>query len=57
VDRRLLDLEKAATILEAHLNDSVGMKLMGKQQAFQFFSYLFNLRSGRRRPTALGSRC
>jgi len=43
VDRRLLDLEKAATILEAHLNDSVGMKLMGKQQAFQFFSYLFNL--------------
>ena len=30
-------------ILEAHLNDSIGLKLLGKEQAFQFFSYLFNL--------------
>src|ERR1700678_3396873 len=43
VDRQLLNLEKAARILESHLNDSVGLKLLNKEQAFQFFSYLFNL--------------
>jgi type IV secretion system protein VirB4 len=42
-DRQLFDLEKAATILESHLNDSIGLKLLGKERAFQFFSYLFNL--------------
>ncbi|MGD0737407.1 MAG: type VI secretion protein, partial [Terracidiphilus sp.] len=41
--RQLLDLEKAATILESHLNDSIGLKLLDKERAFQFFSYLFNL--------------
>jgi len=42
-DRQLFDLEKAATILESHLNDSIGLKLLDKERAFQFFSYLFNL--------------
>jgi type IV secretion system protein VirB4 len=42
-DRQLFELEKAATILEAHMNDSIGLKLLGKEQAFRFFSYLFNL--------------
>jgi type IV secretion system protein VirB4 len=42
-DRQFLDLEKAATILESHMSDSIGLKLLGKEQAFQFFSYLFNL--------------
>jgi type IV secretion system protein VirB4 len=42
-DRQLFDLEKAAIILESHLNDSIGLKLLDKDQAFQFFSYLFNL--------------
>ena len=42
-DRQLFALEKAATILESHLSESVGLKLLGKEQAFQFFSYLFNL--------------
>jgi type IV secretion system protein VirB4 len=42
-DRQLLDLEKAATILGAQLGDAVGLKLLGKEQTFRFFSYLFNL--------------
>jgi len=42
-DRQLFDLEKAATILESHMSDSTGLKLLGKDQAFQFFCYLFNL--------------
>jgi len=42
-DRQLFDLEKAATILESHMSDSIGLKPLGKEQAFQFFSYLFNL--------------
>jgi type IV secretion system protein VirB4 len=42
-DRQLFDLEKAATILESHMSDSIGLKLLGKDRAFQFFSYLFNL--------------
>jgi type IV secretion system protein VirB4 len=42
-DRQLFELEKAATILEAHMSDSIGLKLLGKESAFQFFSYLFNL--------------
>jgi type IV secretion system protein VirB4 len=36
-DRQLFELEKAATILEAHMNDSIGLKLLGKEQAFRFF--------------------
>src|SRR5271163_1515467 len=43
IERQLFDLEKAATILESHMSDSIGLKLLGKDQAFQFFSYLFNL--------------
>ena len=43
IDRRLLELEKAATILESHLSDAIGLKLLAKEQAFQFFSYMFNL--------------
>ena len=42
-DRQLFELEKAATILEAQMSDSIGLKFLGKEQAFQFFSYLFNL--------------
>ena len=42
-DRQLFELEKAATILETQMSDSIGLKLLDKEQAFQFFSYLFNL--------------
>jgi type IV secretion system protein VirB4 len=41
--RMLSDLEKTATLLEGHLSSSLGLKLLGKLEAFQFFSYLFNL--------------
>ena len=44
--RMLADLEKAAVILESHLGSSLGLKLLAKAHAFQFFSYLFNLRNG-----------
>ena len=39
----LADLEKTATLLEGHLGSSLGLRLLGKNEAFQFFSYLFNL--------------
>jgi len=42
-DRQLFDLDKAATILQSHLGEAIGLKLLGKDQAFRFFSYLFNL--------------
>jgi type IV secretion system protein VirB4 len=41
--RMLSVLEKTATILESHLGSAFGIKLLGKQETFQFFSYLFNL--------------
>jgi type IV secretion system protein VirB4 len=41
--RMLRDLEKTATLLYGHLGNSLGLRLLGKQEAFQFFSYLFNL--------------
>jgi len=41
--RLLADLQKTATILSSNLADSLGLKLVGKAEAFQFFSYLFNL--------------
>jgi type IV secretion system protein VirB4 len=41
--RMLSDLEKTATLLEGHLGSSIGLKLLGKNDTFQFFSYLFNL--------------
>ncbi len=41
--RMLSDLQKTATILEGHLGGMLGLRLLGKNGAFQFFSYLFNL--------------
>jgi type IV secretion system protein VirB4 len=41
--RRVAELQKTAVLLEAHLESSIGLKLLGKQEAFRFFSYLFNL--------------
>ncbi|SNT14147.1 type IV secretion system protein VirB4 [Granulicella rosea] len=41
--RMLADLEKTATILQGHLGSAIGLRLLGKVEAFQFFSYLFNL--------------
>jgi type IV secretion system protein VirB4 len=41
--RMLSDLEKTATLLLGHLGSSFGLNLLGKNAAFQFFSYLFNL--------------
>ncbi len=41
--RMLVDLEKTATILQSHLGSTLGLRLLGKAEAFQFFSYLFNL--------------
>ncbi len=41
--RKLAELLKAATILESHLGHSIGLQLLDKARAFQFFSYLFNL--------------
>ena len=36
-DRQLFDLEKAATILESHMSDSIGLKLLGKEQRISVF--------------------
>jgi len=41
--RMLADLEKTATILQSHLGSAIGLRLLGKAETFQFFSYLFNL--------------
>jgi len=41
--RMLADLEKTATLLEGHLGGAFGLKLLEKNDVFQFFSYLFNL--------------
>jgi type IV secretion system protein VirB4 len=41
--RMLAELRKTATILEGHLGASLGMRMLDKNGAFQFFSYLFNL--------------
>jgi type IV secretion system protein VirB4 len=41
--RMLADLEKTATILQSHLGNAIGLRLLGKTKTFQFFSYLFNL--------------
>ena len=41
--RMLAELEKTASILEGHLSSSLGLRLLDKNAAFQFFSYLFNL--------------
>ncbi len=39
----LADLQKTATIRESTLASAIGLKLLGRYEAFQFFSYLFNL--------------
>jgi len=39
----LAELQKTATILQSHLGSTLGLRLLGKADAFQFFSYLFNL--------------
>jgi type IV secretion system protein VirB4 len=39
----LSDLEKTATLLTGHLGSSLGLQLLDKNEAFRFFSYLFNL--------------
>src|SRR6202022_4486849 len=41
--RMLAELEKSATILQSHFGSALGLRLLGKTDAFQFFSYLFNL--------------
>ena len=41
--RLLFFLQKTAALLEGHLGSSIGLKLLSKDDAFQFFSYLFNL--------------
>jgi type IV secretion system protein VirB4 len=41
--RLLFFLQKTATLLEGHLGSSIGLKLLTKDETFQFFSYLFNL--------------
>jgi type IV secretion system protein VirB4 len=41
--RMLAELQKTATILESHLGSALGLRLLPKNDVFQFFSYLFNL--------------
>jgi type IV secretion system protein VirB4 len=41
--RMLAELQKTAAILEGHLGASLGLRMLDKNGAFQFFSYLFNL--------------
>ena len=36
-------LRRPRRLLEGHLGSSLGLRLLGKAEAFQFFSYLFNL--------------
>jgi type IV secretion system protein VirB4 len=49
--RMLADLEKTATLLEGHLGTSIGLRLLEKDAAYQFFSYLFNLEEWASRDT------
>jgi type IV secretion system protein VirB4 len=41
--RMLAELEKTAALLVGNLGNSIGLRQLDKQGAFQFFSYLFNL--------------
>jgi type IV secretion system protein VirB4 len=41
--RMLAELEKTAALLTGNLDNAIGLRLLDKQSAFQFFSYLFNL--------------
>ncbi len=49
--RMLADLEKTATLLEGHLAGSLGLKLLEKNDTYQFFCYLFNLEEWSARDT------
>ena len=42
-ERRIATLRKTASLLEAQLAPIVGFRVLPKAEAFQFFSYLFNL--------------
>jgi type IV secretion system protein VirB4 len=42
-ERLIAQLQKAATILETHLDSVIGLKVVGKEKAFKFFAELFNL--------------
>jgi type IV secretion system protein VirB4 len=41
--RMLAELEKTSALLEGHLGSALGLCRLSKNEAFQFFSYLFNL--------------
>jgi type IV secretion system protein VirB4 len=41
--RMLSELEKSAALLKGHLAGSFGLTQLGRNEIFQFFSYLFNL--------------
>jgi type IV secretion system protein VirB4 len=41
--RMLAELEKTGALLEGHLGSALGLCRLRKNEAFQFFSYLFNL--------------
>ena len=41
--RMLAELQKTATLLEGHLSSTISLRLLQKQEVFQFCSYLFNL--------------
>jgi type IV secretion system protein VirB4 len=41
--RRLAMLRKTASILETQISSSIGFRVLNKDEAFPFFSYLFNL--------------
>jgi len=42
--RMLAELEKTAALLAGHLETVVSLRRLSKNEAFQFFSYLFNLK-------------
>jgi len=41
--RRLIELQKTATLLEAHLKRAIGLRMLDKYEAFRFLCYLVNL--------------
>jgi type IV secretion system protein VirB4 len=41
--RMLTDLRKSATLLQAHLSAVIRLRILSKDEAFRFFSYLANL--------------
>jgi type IV secretion system protein VirB4 len=49
-DRQLFELQKAVTILETHLSDAIGLKLLGKEHAFDSSAICSIWKSGHQRP-------